>query len=221
MVEARLQAISDPMKPAGHARKRHLKLWNVLVLGFASLICGCESRLTSDEAGLLDAVAFVTGGQQEGDLPQGFETRWRRTVEGREIRYESTRQNPGFGEDNDPHRGSRHVKVSVSISSPQKCIFKTVVMTAYSRGGSKESFESPSNETTTLDFNKVQRIDVEDGDRPSVVIDGKAWHCKDGKCQDRIMIGISAPRPDDLPRVIESKRRAIDFIKKTCLGTQR
>ncbi|HET9817016.1 MAG TPA: hypothetical protein VFQ33_14760 [Xanthobacteraceae bacterium] len=170
---------------------------------------------------MIDAVAFVTGGQQEGDLPQGFETRWRRTVEGREIRYETIRQNPGFGEENDPHRGSRHVKVGVSISSPQKCVFKTVIMTAYSRGGSKESFEPPSNETTTLDFNKAQRIDIEDGDRPSIVIDGKAWQCKDGKCQDRTMIGISAPRPEDLPRVIESKRRAVDFITKSCLGTQR
>jgi hypothetical protein len=209
------------MKTAGQASKGHLKLRNILLLGLASLICGCESRLSSDEAGLLDAVAFVTGGQQEGDLPHGFETRWRRTVEGREIRYESIRQNPGFGEANDPRRGSRHVKVSVSISSPQKCVFKTVIMTAYSKGGSKESFEPPSNETTTLDFNKVQRIDIEDADHPSVVIDGKAWQCKDGKCQDRTVIGISAPRPEDLPRVIESKRRAIDFIKKTCLGTQR
>ena len=94
-------------------------------------------------------------------------------------------------------------------------------MTAYSKGGSKESFEAPSKETTTLDFNKVQRIDIEDGDHPSVVIDAKAWQCKDRKCQDRAMIGISAPRPEDLPRVTESKRRAIDFIKKTCLGTQR
>lgn len=195
-------------------------LRNILLLGLASLICGCESRLGSDEAGLIDAVAFVTGGQQEGDLPQGFETRWRRIVEGREIRYESIRQNPGFGEENDPHRGSRHVKVGVSISSPQKCVFKTVVMTAYSRGGSKESFEPPSNETTTLDFNKVQRLDIEDGDRPSVVIDGKAWQCKDGKCQDRTMVAISAPRPEDLPRVIESKRRAVNFIKKSCPGMQ-
>jgi hypothetical protein len=209
------------MKTAGHARKRHLTLRNILLLGLASLMCGCESRLGSDEAGLIDAVAFVTGGQQEGDLPQGFETRWRRTVEGQAIRYETIRQNPGFDEENDPHRGSRHVKVGVSISSPQKCVFKTVIMTAYSRGGSKESFEPPSNETTTLDFNKVQRIDIEDSDRPSIVIDGKAWQCKDGKCQDRTMIGISAPRPEDLPRVIESKRRAVDFIKKSCLGTQR
>jgi hypothetical protein len=209
------------MKTAGHARKRGLKLREIVLLGLASLICGCESRLGSDEAGLIDAVAFITGGQQEGDLPQGFETRWRRTVEGREIRYESIRQNPGFGEDNDPHRGSRHVKVGVSISSPQKCVFKTVIMTAYSRGGSKESFEPPSNETTTLDFNKVQRLDIEDGEHPSIVIEGKAWQCKDGKCQDRTMIGISASRPEDLPRVIDSKRRAVDFIKKTCLGTQR
>ena len=209
------------MKTAGHARKRGLKLREIVLLGLASLICGCESRLGSDEAGLIDAVAFITGGQQEGDLPQGFETRWRRTVEGREIRYESIRQNPGFGEDNDPHRGSRHVKVGVSISSPQKCVFKTVIMTAYSRGGSKESFEPPSNETTTLDFNKVQRLDIQDGEHPSIVIDGKAWQCKDGKCQDRTMIGISASRPEDLPRVIDSKRRAVDFIKKTCLGTQR
>jgi hypothetical protein len=209
------------MKTAGHARKRHLTLRDILLLGLASLICGCESRLGSDEAGLIDAVAFVTGGQQEGELPQGFETRWRRTVEGREIRYETIRQNPGFGEENDPHRGSRHVKVGVSISSPQKCVFKTVVMTAYSRGGSKESFEPPANETTTLDFNKVQRLDIENGEHPSIVIDGKAWQCKDGKCQDRTTIGISASRPEDLPRVIESKRRAVDFIKKTCLGTQR
>ena len=209
------------MKTAGHARKRHLTLRNILLLGLASLICGCESRLGSDEAGLIDAVAFVTGGQQEGDLPQGFETRWRRTVEGRAIRYETIRQNSGFGEENDPHRGSRHVKVGVSISSPQKCVFKTVIMTAYSRGGSKESFESPAKETTILDFNKVQRLDIEEGDRPSIVIDGQAWQCKDGKCQDRTMIGISAPRPEDLPRVIESKRRAVDFIKKSCLETQR
>ena len=209
------------MKTPGHARKRYLKLRNILLLGLASLICGCESRLNSDEAGLIDAVAFLTGGQQEGELPQGFETRWRRTVEGREIRYESIRQNPGFGEDNDPHRGSRHVKVVVSISSPQKCVFKTVIMTAYSKGGSKEAFEPPSNETTTLDFNKVQRLDIESGDHPNVVIDGKAWQCKDGKCQDRTTIGISVPRPEDLPRVIDSKRRALDFIKKTCLGTQR
>ena len=209
------------MKTAGHARKRHLTLRNILLLGLASLMCGCESRLGSDEAGLIEAVAFVTGGQQEGDLPQGFETRWRRTVEGRAIRYETIRQNPGFDEENDPHRGSRHVKVGVSISSPQKCVFKTVIMTAYSRGGSKESFESPAKETTILDFNKVQRLAIEEGDRPSIVIDGKAWQCKDGKCEDRTMIGISAPRPEDLPRVIESKRRAVDFIKKSCLGTQR
>jgi hypothetical protein len=204
------------MESAGQARKGHVQLWNVLLLGLAGLLCGCESRLNSDEAGLLDAVAFVTGGQQEGEQAQGFETRWRRTVEGREIRYESIRQNPGFGEANDPHSGSRHVKVGVSISSPQRCVFKTVMMTAFSRGGSKESFEAPANETTTLDFNKVQRIDIEEGDRPSVVIDGKGWQCKDSKCQDRTMIGISAPRPEDLPRVIESKRRAIEFIKKTC-----
>jgi hypothetical protein len=209
------------MKTAGHARNRHLKLRNILLLGLAGLICGCESRLGSDEAGLIDAVAFLTGGQQEGELPQGFETRWRRNVEGREIRYESIRQNSGFGEDNDPHRGSRHVKVVVSISSPQKCVFKTVIMTAYSKGGSKEAFEPPSSETTTLDFNKVQRLDIEDGDHPSVIVDGKGWQCKDGKCQDRTTIGISVPRPEDLPRVIDSKRRALDFIKKTCLGTQR
>jgi hypothetical protein len=211
------EASKGPMGPVACDWRENLKGRNILLLGLASLIFGCESRLTSDEAGLLDAVAFVTGGQQEGEQPQGFETRWRRTVEGKEIRYESIRQNAGFGDANDPHRGSRHVKVSVSISSPQKCVFKTVIMTAYSRGTSKESFETPTNEVTTLDFNKVQRLDIEEGDHPNVVIDGKGWQCKDGKCQDRTTIAISAPRPDDLPRVIESKRRAIAFIKKACL----
>ena len=31
--------------------------------------------MSSNEAGLLDAVAFIIGGQQEGAIPQGFETR--------------------------------------------------------------------------------------------------------------------------------------------------
>ena len=195
-----------------------MKARNVLLLGLASLICGCEARLTTDEAGLLDAVSFVIGGQQEGEQPQGFETRWRRTVEGRQIQYESIRQNPGFGDANDPRRASRHMKVGVSISSPQNCVFKTVVTTAYSKGTSKEGFEASSSEATTLDFNKVQRLAIEEGDQPSVVIDGKSWLCKDGKCQDRMTIAISTSRQDELPRAIQSKRHAIDFIKKACPG---
>jgi len=167
---------------------------------------------------MLDAVAFVIGGQQEGAQQQGFETRWRRTVEGQQIQYESIRQNTGFGEANDSHRESRHVKVDVSISSPQKCIFKTVIMTAYSKGTSKESFYAPSKETTTLDFNKVQRIELEEGDHPSVVIEGKGWLCREGACQDKTTMGISGSRQDDLTRALESKRRATDFIKKACPG---
>lgn len=154
-------------------------------------------------------------------MPQGFESRWRRTVEGRQIQYESMRQNPGFGDANDPNRASRHVRVRVNISSPQNCVFKTVATTAYSKGGSKESFESPPSEVTTLDFNKVQRIAIEEGNPPNVVIEGKAWLCKDGKCQDRLTAGISASRQEDLLRMTESKRHAIEFIKKACPGIQR
>jgi hypothetical protein len=111
------------MKPAVPAGERNLKSQSILSLGLASLIFGCEGHLTSDEAGLLDAVAFVTGGQQEGTRPQGFETHWRRTVQGREIEYQSIGQNAGFGEANDPHRESRHVRIGVRITSPQKCVF--------------------------------------------------------------------------------------------------
>jgi hypothetical protein len=101
------------------AWETNLKSQNILLLGLASLIFGCEA--TSDEAGLLDAVAFVTGGQQEGTMPQGFETRWRRTVRGREIEYQSIGQNTGFGQANDPHHDSRYVRIGVTITSPQKC----------------------------------------------------------------------------------------------------
>ena len=95
----------------------------------------------SNEAGLLDAVAFVTGGQEEGAIPQGFETRWRRTVHGREIEYQSIGPNAGFGQANDPHRDSRHVRLGVNITSPAKCVFKTVVTTEYSKGA-RESFDA-------------------------------------------------------------------------------
>jgi hypothetical protein len=205
---------------AGSASERNLKIRNVLVLGLASLVSGCGGTLGSDEAGLLDAVVFVTGGQQEGAMPQGFETRWRRTVRGREIEYQSIGQNTGFGQANDPHRDSRYVRIGVTITLPQKCVFKTVTTTAYSKGTSKESFDAPSSEATTLDFNKVRRLDIEDGESPRVVIEGKAWMCKDSRCQDNTAIAISAPRQEDLVRVIESKRRAIDFIKKACPGTR-
>ena len=54
---------------------REMKGRNILLLGLATLLFGCEGRSATDEAGLLDAVAYVTGGQQEGAQPQGFETR--------------------------------------------------------------------------------------------------------------------------------------------------
>ena len=172
-----------------------------------------------DEAGLLDAVAFVTGGQEEGAVPQGFETRWRRTVHGREIEYQSIGPNAGFGQAYDPHRDSRHVRLGVNITSPAKCVFKTVVTTEYSKGA-RESFGDATSEVATLDFNKVRRFDIEDGDSPNVVIEGSAWMCKQGGCQDIVKIGISAPRQEEA-RAIESKRHAIDFIKKACPGLPR
>ena len=169
--------------------------------------------MSSNEAGLLDAVAFLTGGQQEGAIPQGFETHWRRTVHGREIKYQSIGPYVGFGQANDQHRDSGHVRIGVTVTSPTKCVFKRVVTTEYSRGANRESFGDATSEVATLDFNKVRRFDIEDGD--SVVIEGSAWMCKQGGCQDIVKIGISAPRQEEA-RAIESKRHAIDFIKKAC-----
>ena len=198
-----------------------MKIQTILPLVLASLAFGCGAPLSSDEAGLMDAVAFVTGGQQEGAMPQGFETRWRRTVRGREIEYQSVGSNANFGQANDPHRDSRYVRIGVTITSPKKCVFKTVVTTEYSKGESKGSFGDATSEVATLDFNKVRRFDIEDGDSPNVVIEGAGWMCKQGACQDMVKIGISAPRQEALARTIESKRHAIDFIKKACPGTPR
>src|SRR5262245_7336743 len=69
--------------------ERNLKIQTILPLALASLVSGCGGQMSSNEAGLLDAVAFIIGGQQEGAIPQGFETHWRRTVHGREIKYQS------------------------------------------------------------------------------------------------------------------------------------
>lgn len=198
-----------------------MKIQTILPLALASLVFGCGGQLSSDEAGLMDAVAFVTGGQQEGAMPQGFETRWRRTVRGREIEYQSVGSNANFGQANDPHRDSRYVRIGVTITSPKKCAFKTVVTTEYSKGESKGSFGDATSEVATLDFNKVRRFDIEDGDSPNVVIEGAGWMCKQGACQDMVKIAISAPRQEALARTIESKRHAIDFIKKACPGTPR
>ena len=198
-----------------------MKIQTILPLALASLVFGCGGQLSSDEAGLMDAVAFVTGGQQEGAMPQGFETRWRRTVRGREIEYQSVGSNANFGQANDPHRDSRYVRIGVTITSPKKCAFKTVVTTEYSKGESKGSFGDATSEVATLDFNKVRRFDIEDGDSPNLVIEGAGWMCKQGACQDMVKIGISAPRQEALARTIESKRHAIDFIKKACPGTPR
>jgi len=191
-----------------------------LPLALASLVFGCGGQLSLDEAGLLDAVAFVTGGQQEGAVPQGFETRWRRTLHEREIKYQSIGPYAGFDQANDPHRDSRRVRIGVTITSPTKCMFKTIVTTEYSRGASGESFGDATNEVATFDFNKVRRLDIEDGKSPNVTIEGTGWMCKQGGCQDIVKIGISAPRQEEA-RAIESKRHAIDFIKKACPGLPR
>jgi hypothetical protein len=94
------------------------------------------------------------------------------------------------------------------------------VTTEYSRGANRESFGDATSEVATLDFNKVHQFDTEDGDSPSVVIAGTGWMCKQGGCQDIVKIGISAPRQEEA-RAIESKRHAIDFIKKACPGLPR
>jgi hypothetical protein len=198
-----------------------LKIQTIVPLALASLVFGCGAPLSSDEAGLMDAVAFVTGGQQEDAIPQGFETRWRRSVRGREIEYQSIGPYAGFGQANDPHRDSRHVRIDVTITSTTKCVFKTIVTTEYSRGASRESFGDATSEVATLDFNKVHRFDIEDGDSPNVVIEGAGWMCKQGACQDNVKIAISAPRQEAPARAIESKRHAIDFIKKACPGLPR
>jgi hypothetical protein len=200
--------------------ERNLKIQTILPLALASLVFGCGGQMSSNEAGLLDAVAFLTGGQQEGAIPQGFETHWRRTVHGREIKYQSIGPYVGFGQANDQHRDSRHVRIGVTITSPTKCVFNTVVTTEYSRGANRESFGDATSEVATLDFNKVRRFDIEDGDSPNVVIEGTGWMCKQGGCQDIVKIGISAPRQEEA-RAIESKRHAIDFIKKACPGLPR
>ena len=186
-----------------------------LPLALASLVSGCGGQMSSNEAGLLDAVAFIIGGQQEGATLQGFETHWRRTVHGREIKYQSIGPYVGFGQANDQHRDSGHVRIGLTITLPTKCVFKRVVTTEYSRGANREGFGDATSEVATLDFNKVRRFDIEDGDSPNVVIEGTGWMCKQGGCQDIVKIGISAPRQEEA-RAIESKRHAIDFIKKAC-----
>jgi hypothetical protein len=217
---------SQPLSPAKFYLKtsprweRNLKVQTILPLALASLVFGCGGQLSSDELGLLDAVAFVIGGQQEGAIPQGFETRWRRTVHERDIEYQSIGPYAGFDQVNDPHRDSRHVRLRVNITSPTKCVFKTVVTTEYSRGASGESFGDATSEVATFDFNKVRRFDIEDGDSSNVVIEGSAWMCKQGGCQDIVKIGISAPRQEEA-RAIKSKRHAIDFIRKACLPETR
>jgi hypothetical protein len=42
-----------------------LKIQTILPLALASLVSGCGGQMSSNEAGLLDAVAFIIGGQQE------------------------------------------------------------------------------------------------------------------------------------------------------------
>src|SRR5262249_20476648 len=84
--------------------ERNLKIQTILPLALASLVFGCGGQMSSNEAGLLDAVAFIIGGQQEGAIPQGFETHWRRTVHGREIKYQSIGPYVGFGQVSTPEQ---------------------------------------------------------------------------------------------------------------------
>src|SRR5262249_26408637 len=129
-------------------------------------------------------------------------------------------QMPDFGQANDPHRDSGHLRFRLNITSPTRCVFKLVLTTEYSRGGSRESFGDATSEVAILDFNKIRQFDIEGGDSPNVVIGGTGWICKQGGCQDIVKIGISAPRHEEA-RAVASKRQAVDFIKKTCPGVSR
>ena len=125
--------------------------WFMPLCCFATL-AGCSdqvSKLSKEEAELLDAVMFVLDGREDNTDDQRGEGPCTRQVIGRSVEFSHIGKN-GIGtsddETNAKIRNSTFVRHVERISAPDTCVFRRWGVREFSKGDNKEVFTAYSME---------------------------------------------------------------------------
>jgi len=197
-------------------------------------------QISDSDAAMLDAMAFIVWGIEEGKTMKGTIVPEQRTINQSQIEYMDVANNPnldpiladvirGIAQESKT-RGSKFVKYVVRVSSPEPCLFRMDELESFSKGGSSNDFSSGLTRHLVwdLDLNKTSRFEVEVKDitetfsSADIIIEGRGVECREGKCQDKDTFSIGeydSEKPASEQRDLISRReRAIAFVQKTCPG---
>jgi hypothetical protein len=205
----------------------------ILLAAALSLLAACDSE---SDAAMLDAMAFIVSGIEEGKTMKGSIEPIQRAINQSQIEYTDVANNPYLDPNladvarDDPiiqeskTRGSKFVKYAVRPSFPEACLFRADELESFSKGESSNDFSSglTRHRVWDLDLKKAFRFEVETHDGTpiyaNIIIEGRGMRCADGKCTDKatfLIDGYDSPENRDL---ISRRERAISFVQKTCPG---
>jgi hypothetical protein len=157
-------------------------MWCLILLVLAALLGGCEQQLSKEQAELLDAMIFAIEGVEDNTQQKHTLRPWTRTVTGTTVELTTLRNNSIFWSDDETNaktRPSKFIRYSVTISSPEKCVFKKRSRMEWSRGESQTEFGAyTSEENLIIDLNKAYRFEIElNGPTADVHLEGPGVVC--------------------------------------------
>ena len=207
-----------------------LRAW-IGPLCFIGVLTGCTEKLSTEGAGLLDAVIFVADDIEDHAKEDSWPEPRRRQVIGRTIEYSRRGSNEGaaFNEDkNKKIRDSSFIRYVERISSPEPCVFVRDSSIEFSKGDSRTDFSAYTlpNRLTAYTLNLAEaytfELSFESGavditaQGPSVACSG--WGFCENYWNRGFYAGEDEDRADRKPVGVLRLERAIDLIKKACPG---
>ncbi len=191
------------------------------LLGAAALLAlfvpnAARAALSGADASLIDAVAFVLFGLEEGSDP-GRGMPLKRTVKSDQIEYVQQFKHPDPSKASDP----KIYSISVNIASPTACTF-TAENAMDLPGDMAPPGKASTKSIAKIDLNTVTRFDTHTFkldpslSMASIQLEGYRVYCENDVCKDKTT--FSRRGEDAKEPAMTRVSRAIDFIKKTCPG---
>lgn len=207
----------------------HPSIWLLAAaLWLAGTTPSLAQALSAEDTELLDAVALLYLGDEEGRQVYPEAEPIKRSIDGSAIVFEYTMPSQLFGT-TDPafrHRAeSRYERALGIYRLTAPCIVEVETTIDYSQADSRSAFGlHATTQLTVLDFSNYQRLDFEDASPASVsvifrgddvvcFVEGSKRNCTDDYDQKMVLEGTT-----DTEWRIKRAKTAPEVVKKHCPG---
>jgi len=195
-----------------------------LVFGLAS--SQSVSAISNADMELMDALAFVFHGQEEGER-NGTTTR--KYYNGNSARYETIYSSADFASIKEERRKAKFSRQRVTLRIRETCVIASTYSHVASKGDSRDQFEADSESIDgTYYLNRITRLEVANyRDVPQLRwvelnVEGQDYYCDPKGCHSKlsgILAGPGADGPDyDDEEVLQRRQKAVAIIRKYCPG---